>query len=152
MFSFDIKTTIDIEASASEIWQALTELDAYQQWNPMLQNVRSELTPGATVGFEVLREGKKPLKLKARITRADEGAALVWKGGSVALVRGEHYFRIEPLNDGHCRFHHGEHFAGTLIPLLSPTLKKARSQYESMNEALKHRVELPDGSSDAGAA
>ena len=39
MFSFDIKTTIDIEASASEIWHALTELDAYHQWNPMLQHL-----------------------------------------------------------------------------------------------------------------
>jgi hypothetical protein len=107
----------------------------------MLQNVQTDLEPGATVRFEVLREGAKPLKLKAKIVNLAEPYALSWRGGPKSFLSGEHYFRIEPLGEGRCRFYHGEQFSGLLLPLLKGVLKDAPALYRSMNEALKKRVE-----------
>lgn len=141
MFSYDINTSIDIAAEPGAIWQVLTDFSSYEDWNPMLRNVQTELQLDAPVRFEVLREGAKPLKLSAKITVLSEARDLVWRGGSAAFVSGEHYFRIEPMGEGHSRLHHGEHFAGVILPLLKGTLKNAPVLYRGMNEALKRRVE-----------
>ena len=141
MFSYNVDTTIDIDASAAAIWRLLTDFSRLDQWNPMLQNVQTDLEPGATVRFEVLREGAKPLKLKAKIVNLAEPYALSWRGGPKSFLSGEHYFRIEPLGEGRCRFYHGEQFSGLLLPLLKGVLKDAPVLYRSMNEALKKRVE-----------
>jgi hypothetical protein len=141
MFKHDIQTTIDIEASRTKIWEVLLDLSRYDDWNPMLRNVHTGLQTGDAVSFEVLREGNKPLKLKAKIITRDEETELSWRGGSAALISGHHYFRIEPLGKERCRFHHGEYFKGILVPLLKSTLRDAPDLYRAMNEALKSRVE-----------
>lgn len=141
MFSYDIQTSIDIEAEPGAIWQVLTDFNSYGDWNPMLRNVQTDLQPGAPVRFEVLREGASSLKLKANITTLSEACGLAWRGGYAAILSGKHYFWIEPLAGGHCRFHNGEHFTGVLLPLVKGTLKNAPELYRAMNEALKRRVE-----------
>ena len=141
MFSYDINTSIDIAEEPAAIWQVLTDFSSYEDWNPMLRNVQTKLKQDAPVRFEVLREGARFLKLSARITVLSEARELVWRGGSAAFVSGEHYFRIEPMSEGHCRLHHGEHFAGVILPLLKGPLKNASEQYRAMNDALKRRVE-----------
>lgn len=144
MFSHNIQTTIDIEANPAQIWRVLTDFESYAEWNPMLSNAHTRLEPAAEVRFEVLREDASPLKLKANITVLSSAEELVWRGGSGAVIAGEHYFRIEPLGERHCRFHHGEHFQGLLLPLVKPILKNAAALYEAMNGALKQRVESLD--------
>ncbi len=142
MFTLDIQTTIDIDTTAERIWQVLADFESYPQWNPMLINVRTHLEPGAEVRFEVaLREGARPLRLKANINVLQTAAELAWRGGMSPLITGQHYFRIEPLDEQRCRFHHGEHFKGLLLPLLKPILNNASSLYEAMNSELKQRAE-----------
>jgi len=143
MFTYNIQTSIEIESSAAQIWQVLTDFDSYCEWNPMLGNVHAQLEHGANVRFGVLREEAKPLELRARITTLRTAEELVWRGGAAGVISGEHYFRIEQLGERHCRFHHGEHFKGLLLPLAKPLLKNAPSLYEAMNDALKERVEGP---------
>jgi hypothetical protein len=141
LFSYDIQTAIDIDADADAIWQALIDFGCYKDWNPMLRNVRTDLALGAKVRFEVLREGKSSLKLRAKIVRLNEAGELAWRGGSSGILSGEHYFKIEPIGEGRCRFQHGERFRGPLLPLVRRVLKDAPPLYIAMNEALKSRVE-----------
>jgi len=141
MFSYKVDTAIDIEANADAIWRVLTDFSRFDQWNPMLRNVQTDLGLGASVRFEVLREGAKPLKLKAKIVELAGHHALSWRGGPKGFLSGEHYFRIESLGEGRCRLYHGEQFSGLLLPLLKGALKDAPVLYRSMNEALKKRVE-----------
>jgi hypothetical protein len=141
MFTRHIQTSIYIDASSAEIWDVLVDLESYVDWNPMLGNVQTGLSKGDTVRFDVLSEKGKPLKLKAKITDNQKERELAWRGGAAAILSGHHYFRVEALTDGRCRFHHGEHFSGLLLPLISFFLKDAPDLYRSMNEALKRRVE-----------
>jgi hypothetical protein len=141
MFSYNIHTTIDIDAGAAEIWRVLTDFSRYDEWNPMLRNVQVGVEPGALVRFEVHRDGTKPLRLQAKIALLNEPDALSWRGGRKGILTGEHYFRIESLGEGRCRFHHGEQFKGLLLLLAKGVLKDAPAVYRSMNQALKKRVE-----------
>ncbi len=141
MFTQDIDTSITIQANPEDIWKTLLDLEAYEDWNPMLRNVQTGLAIGDAVSFEVLRDDKKPLKLNARITLREEDKALSWKGGNSLLLSGHHYCRIEKAENGQCRFYHGERFTGLLLPLLRPILRDAPAQYEAMNDALKARLE-----------
>jgi hypothetical protein len=71
----------------------------------------------------------------------DAPIALNWTGGSPLTITGKHYFRIEKLTDNRIRLHHGEYFKGLLFPLLAKTFKNSKPLYESMNQALKTRLE-----------
>jgi hypothetical protein len=141
MFAYSIDTSIDINADADAVWRVLSDFSRFEEWNPMLRNLQTELAPGAMVRFEVLREGASSLKLKAKIVELIEARALAWRGGPPGILTGEHYFNLEPLEDGRCRFSHGERFGGLLLPLVKGALKDAPSLYRAMNESLKKRVE-----------
>lgn len=141
MFSHQIKTVIDIKATPDAIWQALTDFGAYNDWNPMLQNVKGEARAGSKVSFEVLTGKTKRLKLAAKVGQADAPAELNWSGGSALAIGGMHYFRLEELSDGHTRLHHGENFKGLLLPLIAKSIKRSEPLYKAMNNALKERIE-----------
>jgi hypothetical protein len=141
MFSHHIQTTIDINATLEAVWKELTNFPAYNDWNPMLQNVDTHLQLGASVAFEVLVGRTKRMKLKAKMTQIDAPAELNWTGGSVLAVKGKHYFSFEKLSDSQVRLHHGEYFKGLLFPLMAKSLKRAAPLYDAMNTALKARLE-----------
>ena len=141
MFSYSLKTSIEIAASPEAVWGALVEFDRYNDWNPMIKNIQAEPLLGSPVVFEVVLNEAKRMKLKAKVELADKAIELNWKGGSLFLVTGRHYFRIEKLGDNSVRLHHGEDFKGLLLPLLAKRLKKGKPLYTAMNEALKKRVE-----------
>ena len=141
MFSYSIETSIEIAASPESVWGALVDFDRYDDWNPMIKNIQAEPLVGSPVAFEVVLSAAKRMKFKAKMAQVDEPIELNWKGGSVLLVSGKHYFRIEKIGDNSVRFHHGEDFKGLLLPLLAKTLKKNNSLYDAMNQALKTRVE-----------
>ena len=141
MFTFDIDTSLEINASPENIWKVLTDFKAYNDWNPMLRDMDIALHPGANIRFRVLNDKGTKLGLKANVTQLSEHRELRWRGGNAALLSGEHYFRIEPLADGSCRFYHGEKFSGLLLPLVRFVLKDAIVMYRRMNDALYQRVQ-----------
>ena len=59
------------------------------------------------------------------------------------IFDGEHFFKIEPLDEGRrTRFIQGERFTGLLVPLFRKNLDRGpREGFEAMNHALKARVE-----------
>jgi len=151
MFSLEVRTSLDIEARPEAVWSILTDFGAYDDWNPMLRRVRGAPHPGSTVAFEVQLGDGKSMKLKADISKLEEPWALSWRGGSSFLITGEHYFRIERLDDTRVRFHNGERFAGPLLPLLARKLRRSAPLYESMNLALQRRLAgHGDGPPDPG--
>ncbi|MFT5839044.1 MAG: hypothetical protein ACI9UT_001546 [Flavobacteriales bacterium] len=141
MFSHHIQTTIDINATPEAVWKELTNFSAYNDWNPMLKNVDTQLQLGAPVDFEVQVGKTKRMKLKAKMTQIDAPVELNWTGGNVLAVSGKHYFSIEKLSDTQVRLHHGEYYKGLLFPLMAKTLKRAAPLYDGMNAALKARLE-----------
>jgi hypothetical protein len=120
----EITTTMEINAPPRSVWKVLVDFQAHPQWNPFVRSIEGSPREGET--------------LKVFIQ-------LRWLGRVVlpGIFDGEHFFQIEPLDQGRrTRFIQGERFTGLLVPLLRKNLDRGtREGFEAMNQALKARVE-----------
>ena len=140
----DLETTIDIDAPTSRVWDVLTDFERYPEWNPFVRTLRGEIREGARLHVELGPPGGKVMAFRPTVTKAAPRQALGWLGtlGPGWLFRGEHTFRLEALDGGRTRFHHGETFGGLLLPLLRKGLDtETRRGFEAMNAALKAEAE-----------
>ena len=145
----EIHTQIDINAPPERVWAVLTDFPRYPEWNPFVREITGEARKGAALRVLLGPPGKKPMTFKPVVTGAETARSFSWLGTLLALwvFRGEHKFRLEPLEPGRTRLHHGEVFGGLLVPLLKKSLDTdTRRGFEMMNEALKAEVEKEDGS------
>lgn len=142
MFKHEIETTVEIQGASDAVWGKLQDFAAYADWNPMIVQLDGEARPGNKLQFVVKQLDGKLLKLAARFKRIEPGKELRWAGGVPGVVHGEHYFVIESIGEGCCRFRHGEVFSGLLIPFLKSFLeRKGRPLYQAMNNSLRDLVE-----------
>jgi hypothetical protein len=136
-----IRSDVEIAATPARIWEVLTDLDAYPEWNPFIVSSAGEVRVGATLTNE-LSNGGKVMTLKPKVLAAVPGQELRWLGHVVVtgIVDAEHYFRLEPLDGERTRLVHGETWTGMLVPLVGGALDVA-DRFAAMNTALKTRVE-----------
>jgi len=94
---------IEIAAPAQRVWEILTDVAAYRQWNPFMPRLDGEVRVGARLRARLVVAGAPTLRPRLRVTRVDPGRELAWVGRG-PLVRGERTMRIQPLDGGRVRF------------------------------------------------
>lgn len=137
---------IDIDASPEEVWQVLTDLPAYPDWNPFIVRAEGRVEVGGQLRLRMQPVGGRPATLNPTVIEVVSGARLRWRGtlGVPGLLKAEHVFRLAARDDGGSRLHHDEHFHGLLVPLLSKSLHHSTlPAFVAMNQALKRRAERP---------
>ncbi|TMR06775.1 SRPBCC domain-containing protein [Actinomadura soli] len=138
----EVSSTIEISASADEVYGIVTDFDGFPQWNPFI--VRAEGAPkeGARL-HNVLRDsGGGTMAFAPKVLKAEPGRELRWIGRlwMPGIVDGEHYFRIEPAGNGRVRLIQGERFSGALVPVAGGQLDM-EDEFAAMNAAVKARAE-----------
>ncbi len=141
----EIRTELDIAASADSVWNVLVNYAAYPAWNPVVPKISGEPRVGGRVRFSV-RARHMTLAVNGEYTAVQPGQQLRWIGPAAKFLRGPlngtHYFLIEPLDAGGVRFVHGERFEGFLEPVVKVLLaRELTDPYNDMNQALKRHVE-----------
>ncbi|GAB2530125.1 SRPBCC family protein [Spirosoma aerophilum] len=108
-----------IEASAEQIWQILTDLDRYPDWNPMTFRVESDLRPGGPVVLHV-RMNERYTRIQHEIlTDFDPPYRLGWRPTMPAfLLKANRIQQIEPLGERQSRYRTWETFSGPMAPLV----------------------------------
>jgi hypothetical protein len=136
-----IDTTIDIDAPPEALWEVLTELATYPEWNPHITSAEGQLTEDERLAIVVDREGDHQRNLKVIVTAVKPEEQLEWVGtvGHRYLFQGHHSFKLEPLDDNRTRFHNRERISGLLASLF--TTAEPERDYRAMNEALRLRAE-----------
>lgn len=140
----EIKTQVDIYASAQRVWQVLTEFNNYPAWNPFITQITGQLRQGARVCFWFTLPFGGRLPARATILNLEPGVELRWAGALPipGLLRAEHYHAIEILGPNQVRFHQGEIFTGLLVAPFWPLFATRGVQlYEQSSLALKQRAE-----------
>ena len=141
----EIHTEIEIAAPPERVWQVLTDIGSYAQWNPFVTRASGELRVGGRLEIFVQIPDGSGMKFTPTVLKVEPARELRWLGTLPlpGLVNGEHIFRLEPAGPGRTRFLHGERFTGLLVPVLGllGILRKTERGYVLMNEALKARVE-----------
>lgn len=145
---FEIRTSVDIAATAEQVWAVLADFPAYPEWNPFVRRVDGWPERGHRLSVEIVPPGGKVLSFRPRVLEAVRPERLSWLGRVFmpGLLDGEHHFFIEQLDGGGVRLHHGEQFRGLLVPFMKKSLSaEVHPGFEAMNQALKARVESQAG-------
>ncbi|MBK7704399.1 MAG: SRPBCC domain-containing protein [Acidobacteria bacterium] len=139
----EIRTEIEIDASAERVWSVLADFPRFPEWNPFVTRVEGEPKEGARLKIDVQLPGSRMLKFTPIVLKADAGRELRWVGNlPFGAFRGEHFYIIERISDAKCRFVHGEHFSGWMVRLIWLMVgKQTEAGYHLMNDAIKAEAE-----------
>jgi hypothetical protein len=139
----ELRTEIEIQARPDEVWQVLTSLDKYPEWNPFIKRAIGNAKVGEKVEISV-RSGAKEMVLHCIVARVEPNKELCWKYHVISpfLFRGEHSFIIDQVESNKVRFIDREIFNGLLVPTQAKDIDTNSKQgFEAMDKALKVRVE-----------
>jgi hypothetical protein len=139
----ELRTEIIINASPEKVWQVLTDLEKYPEWNPFICHAIGKAEIGKTVDIDFQPDGKG-LKLHCTVARFQSNRELSWKYHVTHpfLFRGEHIFTVEPLGENSVRFIDREEFNGLLVFTQAKDIDtNTKIGFEAMNKALQARAE-----------
>jgi hypothetical protein len=137
----EIVTQIEIGAPVARVWQVITDLPRWSEWNPLMK-ASGVPEAGSRIAIEVALPGRKPVRFKPRITVLQPNVELRWRGHMFVpgLFDGEHGFLLSALGPKKCHLDHFERFNGLLVARLLDE-KAIRLGFTAMNRALKREAE-----------
>lgn len=141
----ELKTSIDIDGSPEAVWAVLSDFERYGEWNPFVRSLHGDTSVGGEIEISLELPGGRGMRFQPEVLANNKGREFRWIGRTravgIKLVDGEHYFLVEPADNG-VRFVHGERFSGLLAsPMMWLIRGQTRQGFELMNAALKARVE-----------
>jgi hypothetical protein len=139
----ELSTEIEIQATPDKVWQVLTSLDQYPEWNPFIHQAIGKAEQGEKVDIMV-RSGAKETRLHCTVIKVEPNQELRWKYHVALplLFSGEHSFIIEQIEGNKIRFIDREIFNGWLVSSQAKDIDtNSRQGFEAMDKALKARAE-----------
>ncbi|MER5885299.1 SRPBCC domain-containing protein [Streptomyces sp. NPDC001941] len=138
-----ISTTVDIDATPQTVWEVLSDLSGYQDWNPFIREAQGTVAPGERLRLKLFPAAGRPIAMSPKVLVADAGRELRWIGHLLipGVFDGEHHFRLAPGPSGGTRVEHGERFSGILVPFTGKIIANTEHDFARLNAALKERAE-----------
>lgn len=140
---YQLETDIDIAAPPETVWNILTDLDAYGDWNPFIVSAEGHVAVGERLINRMKQPGGRAMTLKPTVTAVEAGSIFEWLGvlAMPGVFDGRHRFELEPTSTG-TRLVHSERFRGVLVRFMRKMVDTGTRQgFEEMNAALKSRAE-----------
>jgi hypothetical protein len=138
----EVRTTAIAKAPADAVWARLIETNVWSRWNESLAGLRGDIREGEKVRLVVSAKGGRKLEIPVRVEAVEAGRELRWSGGVAGLMRGTHYFRLEPIDDTHTRITHGERFDGAIAAVSWPLLAgPLEALYQQITDRLAEQFE-----------
>jgi hypothetical protein len=133
------RNEVEIQATLEKVWDVLTDLDKYAEWNPLLYRAEGKVEIGEKVELYA-KTASRDGNFNCLVTRVEPKREFAWKFHVILpiLFTGEHIFRIEPIDEQRVKFIDREIFTGLLLPLQAKELEtSAKDGMLAMGEALK---------------
>jgi len=145
--TFELQTFVDIDATPERVWQVLTDLPAYSQWNPFITHAEGTFTVGERLSLSLppvnafLRVTLRPTVLEVTPCRRLRLRSRQSRLGMPGLFDAEHTFTLTH-HDGGVRLLEEQRLRGLLVALMARPLNRRRlPALAAMNAALKDRSE-----------
>lgn len=138
------ESTIAIGAPASLVWQILSAIDRYGEWNPQIPKASGKAEEGTTIQMTLALPGRPSMNVSANVEEATPDRLLTWRGnvGAPWLFSGFRKFEIVPSEDGKVLVTHIEDIGGLLSPVFGLLMGgPVRKSQKAVNEALRERAE-----------
>ena len=114
----ELRTEIEIQASAERVWQLLTDFPSFPQWNPFIRKASGNIRVGERLEVRLQPSGASAMTFRPTVLKVEPNREFRWLGHLLipGLFDGEHIFTIEPLGEGRVRFTQREVFTGCSSP------------------------------------
>lgn len=139
----EVKTVVEINASAGTVWHVLTTFSAYDLWNPYIYPAAGDVVAGRQLDLTL--RGGTVVHYSPTVLVAKPDEELSW-GGKIPLGAIERVvtFDIQALGPHRVHFTTLERFHGVLLPLAAGVADDAATGWTAMARALRDRAELLD--------
>jgi hypothetical protein len=146
----EIRVETDVDAPVETVWAVLSDLDAYEEWNPQVTSASGDLREGGRVRIRVAQSSGRERSMRATVTAVEPERRLEWVGtvGGSWLFEGRHTVELEPLDGDRTRVVNRERVTGLLVPVVVPA--DVERDYEAANRALAARAEGLAAEASAG--
>ncbi|MFG1795647.1 SRPBCC family protein [Nocardia sp. NPDC049149] len=141
--AFVIDLTVDIDAPTDVVWQVITDLPRYGEWNPFVSECRSTLVPGEPIDM-VVHLGPKPRRQREWMVSNIEGRELSYAMKAVPLgtLHSLRSHTLTPLDGERTRYASHFELAGWLHPVVVALLGKAMQKgFAGMTEGVQRQAE-----------
>jgi hypothetical protein len=132
---------VTVEGTKAEIWDVLTDLDGYDDWNPVLRNASGGTGEGDRLRLDLVLPGHDPVSLEPKVLVSRPDRKLWWQDRLVVpgLRDWEYEIILEPVENGRVLAVQQLRSEGLLSPFTDDAA--AREALELIAEALRERVE-----------
>ena len=139
----EVYSEIQINASASVVWDILTDFEKFGEWNPFIKEISGTLKEGSELRVFMEPPNSKGMEFKPTLKKVETEKKIQWLGKVwiPKLFDGEHSWTINQIDDNTVLFIQKERFTGIFIPFFTKLLKNTKSGFEMMNQNLKQRAE-----------
>lgn len=129
---------IGINAPIEKVWQTLTDMEAYTDWNPTMQLVEGEVKEGNKVKYLFTQEEGKSYEVASTVKKIIPHQLLNQNGGISGVLTFNHKYMLAEQGGRTIMIIH-EDYTGIGVHFWNPApVEKA---YQRLNEALKDRSE-----------
>lgn len=131
-----------IDRPPADVWKVISDGAAYSDWNPFITRVDGDFREGAKIRI-VLGAGTDSMVLRPTVLFVRPDRDLCWRGSVWVrgVFDGTHCIRLTAVANG-THLEQTETFSGLLAGRLTKdVIQDTQREFQSMNTALKHRVE-----------
>ena len=139
----EIHNEVEINAPVERVWEVLTDLVRFPEWNPLFYQGIGNIKVGEMVTVSA-KTATKDMKFDCKVIGLEPLRGFSWKFHVIhpVLFRGIHIFQVEPMTEQIVKFVDREQFEGLLLPLQTKDIRtNGLAAMVGMGQALKQRVE-----------
>ena len=140
--SFRIEHRIGVAAPSHAVWEVLSDLPRWSEWNPLYPQVEGALRIGETLHLtERLAGEDRPISVCIVDWVPDE--QILWRSTALkGWVKRLRFLELEALSEAGCVFSNGELWEGRYAKMAGGGRRRAyNAAFEALGEALKTRAE-----------
>lgn len=141
----ELYTEVMIDAAAERVFQILTDVTRYHEWNPLIVSARGKVASGEKLNIRIRPPGKSDQPYVVEVLRVVPEREFVWLGQMKmkGILDGMHFFELYPEGANRVRLVHREEFRGLLVPLVWRSFldTRMREGFEALNRNLKELAE-----------
>lgn len=126
-----------IPSAPEKVWQVLTDVEHYHEWNPVITLVNGKLAEGNKITYRFQETESKATNISSKVIEITANTHLNHKGGIWGVITFDQHYYLEPHELG-SKFIIQEDYTGVYVNFWNESY--TQQQYQKMADALKHRV------------
>ena len=140
--AFRIENRLGIPAPPSVVWEVISDLPRWSEWNPLYVKADGQLRIGAQLSLTQAVAGQPPEVIVPTILDWVPDSQILWRlSQKRGFIRRLRYLEIDKLSDEGCIFSNGEDWTGFMVRFVPIEQRRTiRAGFEAMGEAVKARA------------